>query len=152
MLRLNIQHASMSFIHLAHFAAPSGPPTLFHVTVLDCNSTRAEWDLPLPQNRNGLIRGFKVFVQPSEGGEEMEFIVIGNTTTELIVEGLTPSTGYVFSVLAFTVGDGPRTIHLTVETNSMDLCESVSIISDRTKAYSCMIWVYATFAVRDLAT
>ena len=74
--------------------------------------------------RNGVIRGFKLFVQPALGGEEMLFEVVGNQTTEFIVSNLTASTEYVVSALAYTVGDGPRSIHLTVTTNSEEICKS----------------------------
>lgn len=70
-----------------------------------------------------MIRGFIVFVQPSAGGDELAMNVTGNQTTELIIEDLTPSTSYIVSVLAYTVGNGPRTIHLTVTTNPESICE-----------------------------
>ncbi len=113
-------HKRVNSIHVV--AAPSNPPTSFHVTVLSCNTIRAEWELP-SANRNGIIRGFKVFVQPSVGGDELVFNVTGNGTTELIIEDLTPSTSYVVSVLAYTVGDGPRSIHLTVMTSEGNICK-----------------------------
>ena len=43
--------------------------------------------------------------------------------TEYIIGGLEASTRYVVSVLAFTVGDGPRSIHLTATTNPQDICK-----------------------------
>ncbi len=75
-------------------------------------------------NRNGVIRGFKLFVQPTAGGEEMLFNVTGNQTTEFIATNLTAETEYVVSVLAYTIGDGPRSIHLTVITNTEEICKN----------------------------
>lgn len=107
----------------AYSTAPSSPPTSFHVTVLSCNAIRAEWRLPIFGDRNGVIRGYVVFVQPSAGGEELAMNITGNQTTEFIIENLTPSTSYIVSVLAHTVGNGPRTIHLTVTTNPENICK-----------------------------
>ena len=64
-----------------------------------------------------------MYVQPAAGGEELVMGVAGNRTTELIIGNLTSSTSYVVSVLAYTVANGPRSIHLTVTTNTDDICE-----------------------------
>lgn len=58
----------------------------------------------------------------------MLFNITSNATTEFIVEDLDPNTQYVVSVLAYTVGDGPRSIHLTVRTNTEDICK-------------CTVWI-----------
>ena len=44
--------------------------------------------------------------------------------TEYIIEGLLPATSYVVSVLAYTIGEGPRSIHLTATTNDRSICKS----------------------------
>lgn len=64
-----------------------------------------------------------MYVQPAAGGDEMLFNITGNATTEFIVERLDHNTQYVVSILAYTVGDGPRSIHLTVRTNPEDICK-----------------------------
>ena len=86
-----------------------------------------EWQLPEVQKRNGFIRGYKLFVQLING-EETLVNITNNATTEFIVTDLDPSTQYVVSVLAYTVGDGPRSIHLTVQTNSENICKLLVII------------------------
>ncbi len=58
----------------------------------------------------------------SESGQEMT-VDLNVTQNEYIIGGLKASTRYTVSVLAYTVGDGPRSIHLKVNTNSMDICE-----------------------------
>ena len=115
-------HRAMTFLTI-YSTAPDGPPTSFHIAVLSCNSIRAEWGLPLPNNRNGVIRGFKLFVQPSAGGEEQLYNIMGNDTTQIMVSNLTGNTEYILSILAYTVGDGPRSIFLTVTTNTEEICE-----------------------------
>ncbi len=87
------------------------------MVVLNATAILVEWDLPIPDLRNGIIRGYKVFVQPP-GGDEMTFRIRGNDTNVYVVTGLQPKTAYIVSVLAYTVGDGPRSIRLTVITPS----------------------------------
>jgi hypothetical protein len=78
-----------------------------------------QYNLPTITLRNGIIRGFKIFVEEAGGdGSEMVVDVMGNSTLAYIVTGLKPATAYIFSMLAYTVGDGPRGIHLTAITNS----------------------------------
>ena len=48
--------------------------------------------------------------------------IVSNVTTEYIVSGLEPGTAYIVSMLAYTVGDGPRSIHLTVITPRISEC------------------------------
>ena len=43
--------------------------------------------------------------------------------TEYLIGGLKPSTSYTVSVLAYTVGDGPRSIRLTGTTNDETVCK-----------------------------
>ena len=45
------------------------------------------------------------------------------TDTEYIVGNLKPSTSYTFSVLAYTNGNGPRSIHLVATTNDNNICK-----------------------------
>ena len=99
--------------------APSGPPTSVHVVVLNSTAVEVQWNLPLANLRNGVVRGFKVFYE-GLGSEQMMDIADG-AANEYIVAGLQPGTVYTFSVLAYTVGDGPRSFRLTVSTFSAGL-------------------------------
>jgi len=94
---------------------PTGPPTAFHAVVLNSTAIEVQWNLPLFNLRNGIIRGYKLFVQ-RQNQEERTINIPGNRTNEYILSRLDPGTAYVVSVLAYTVGDGPRSIHLTVIT------------------------------------
>lgn len=92
-----------------------------HVLVLNSTAAEVKWNLPLYRLRNGIIRGFKVFVQAGEA-EERKIDVADGDAEEYIVSGLQPGTAYTFSVLAYTVvGDGPRSIHLTLSTFSQGM-------------------------------
>ena len=59
-------------------------------------------------------------------GSEIAIDLFENIT-EYIIGGLEASTRYVVSVLAYTIGDGPRSIHLTATTNSKQICEYIYI-------------------------
>ena len=110
---------TLPIFFLTSSTAPTGAPTSFHVVVLNSTAIEVQYDLPLFNLRNGIIRGFKIFVEQADGdGSEMMFDVIDNSTLAYIVAGLKPATAYIFSVLAYTVGDGPRGIHLTAITNA----------------------------------
>ena len=60
-------------------------------------------------------------ILPQNGREIVKDVT--KNITEYIIGGLEASTRYVVSVLAYTVGDGPRSIHLTATTNSQDICK-----------------------------
>lgn len=98
--------------------APSGPPTSVHVVVLNDSAVEVQWNLPLANLRNGIIRGFKIVYQENEDTTEQVVDVEDGTANEYIVSGLKAATVYTFSVLAYTGSDGPRSIHLTVSTFS----------------------------------
>ena len=116
----SVHHAhdtpSLSFTPFPSLTEPTGPPTSFHVVVLNTTAIEVQWNLPLRQLRNGIIRGYKLFVQQQRGRQERMINIAGSGTTEYIVSGLEPGTAYIVSALAYTVGDGPRSIHLTVLT------------------------------------
>ena len=95
---------------------PTGPPTSFHVVVLNTTAIEVQWNLPLFQLRNGIIRGYRLFIQQQGEERERTINIVGNDTTEYIISGLEPGRAYIVSALAYTVGDGPRSIHLTVST------------------------------------
>ena len=98
--------------------APSGPPTSVHVVVLNHSAVEVQWNLPLANLRNGVIRGFKIVYQENEDTTEQVVDVDDGTANEYIVSGLKAATVYTFSVLAYISSDGPRSIHLTVSTFS----------------------------------
>ena len=92
------------------------------MVAINRTAIEAEWDPPPSESRGGLILGYKLFIQSTNGGAERT-IDEGNTTEVYTVGGLQPATSYGLSVLAYTsVGDGPRSIHLTVPTLSENLC------------------------------
>ena len=100
------------------YTAPDGPPTSFNLVVVNSTAIEALWELPEINVRNGIIRGYKLFVQ-SSGKDIRNVTIMNNETLAYIVGGLERATPYTFSILAYTVADGPRSIYLTAAT----LCE-----------------------------
>ena len=101
---------------ISTFTAPDGPPTSFDLMVINSTAIEALWELPEIGVRNGIIRGYKLFVQ-SMGRDIRNITISNNQTLAYIVGGLERSTPYTFSILAYTLaGDGPRSIHLTAVT------------------------------------
>ena len=79
--------------------------------------------------RNGIIRGYKLFVQ-RQGGEEMTINIEGNDTDSYTLTGLLPTTAYIISALAYTVGDGPGVFTLLPSQHPQVNTFSTVILSD----------------------
>jgi hypothetical protein len=106
-------------MYLDAHAAPTSAPTDFHVNAINSTSIEVLWELPPYNSRGGIIRGFKLFVTPANGGSERTINIRDNSTDVYAVSGLRVATSYRFSVLAYTrLGDGPRSIALTIATLS----------------------------------
>ena len=103
------------------YLAPSGPPLNFHIAVVNCSAIHTEWSMPSYYSRNGLIRGYKVMYKAQNSDEEV--LDLSANVTEYVIGNLTSSTIYEVTVLAYTVGDGPRSIFLTAQTNDENICE-----------------------------
>ena len=84
--------------------------------MIDSTAIEATWNLPELNMRNGFIRGYKLFVQTRDGTTVRTVTIPDNDTMAYIVDGLERATPYTFSILAYTVADGPRSIHLTAIT------------------------------------
>ena len=92
------------------------------MVAINRTAIEVEWNLPPLNDRGGIIRGYKLYYLLTNGGVEQMIDISDNTTDAYIVNGLQPATSYRFSVLAYTnVGDGPRSIHLTIPTLSENL-------------------------------
>ena len=100
-------------------SVPSGPPANFSVTAITSTSVTASWELPPPDDRNGIITGFKLFYKKkgSSGSQIMEAINSGSIRNKAVA-GLNEYTEYEFQVLAYTsVGDGPNSSKSFERTN-----------------------------------
>ena len=103
---------------ISHHTAPDGPPSQFNIEAINETAIEALWGLPASNVRNGIIRGYRLFVQAS-GGDEMIMNITNSNTQAFIVGGLQSRTAYTVSILAYTAaGDGPRSIRLTTTTST----------------------------------
>ncbi|XP_068725948.1 uncharacterized protein [Montipora capricornis] len=91
---------------------PSKPPSGFIVNVSTSSSVTASWQLPPADSRNGIIRGFKLFINRKETGDKPDVQLIDVSKTSVYtktITGLQESTEYELQVLAYTsAGDGPK--------------------------------------------
>jgi hypothetical protein len=88
--------------------------------MINSTSVNMTWSLPEPGSRNGIIRGFKIFYSKTgDSGTAKVQDIKGNTTLNLILtpSGFEHSSAYSFSILAYTVSDGPiSTVVMTTNT------------------------------------
>jgi hypothetical protein len=88
--------------------APTCSPKLLSAQTTSSTSVRLTWT-PTPDNecRNGIIRGYRIGYILTEGKHPETITVDNPSTTSHDVTGLDTYTWYTFSVLAYTVDDGP---------------------------------------------
>ena len=90
------------------------------MTASTSTSVTALWQLPPTGFRNGIIKGFKLFIQRKGSGDKPNVQLV-NASNALVytknVTGLKESTEYELQVLAYTsAGDGPNSFVLFVKT------------------------------------
>lgn len=109
-------HATISLIiHVVcSITVPSGPPTNFTASPTSSTSAQLAWDLPHPQQRNGIIRQFVIEVEPLAG--QTFSITTSGSSSSFVVSALRPFTYYLFSVAAITIGRGPATQQIQIQT------------------------------------
>ncbi|XP_068675665.1 cell adhesion molecule DSCAML1-like [Montipora foliosa] len=103
--------------------APSKPPSGFIVNASTSASVIASWQLPPADSRNGIIRGFKLFINRKDSGDKPDVQLIDvsqNSVYTKTVTGLQESTEYELQVLAYTsAGDGPQSSVQFVKTKEL---------------------------------
>jgi len=90
----------------------------FAVDVISYTEVKLSWSLPPAEERNGVIRGFRIsYCKKSDCSSPFVIpIQDGNKVTDNIV-GLASYTEYDFKILAYTVADGPYTSPVTKRTH-----------------------------------
>ena len=87
------QHTYMYAHPHAHkhtHTAPTAPPTAFHLVVLNSTAIEVQWESPPYDHINGVLRGYKLFVQPQGENEIMYNITVSiNLLTPKCLKGLT---------------------------------------------------------------
>ena len=93
------------------------------MTASTSTSVTASWQLPPKDSRNGIIRGFKLFINRKGSGDkpDVQFIDVSNASLYTkTVTGLQGSTEYELQVLAYTsAGDGPKSSVQSVKTKEV---------------------------------
>ena len=105
------------FINLPYFLEPSAPPANVKGKNSSSRSIKVQWD-EIPKNdKNGIIKGYKITYKDWRSGVE-KTQTVGAPYREVELEGLNEFTKYNISLLAFTVkGDGPQSSTITVSTD-----------------------------------
>ena len=87
------------------------------------SSVTASWQLPHADSRNGIIRGFKLFIKRIGSDVQMIYVISNPSVYTKTVTGLQESTGYELQVLAYTsAGDGPKSLAHFVKTKEVGKC------------------------------
>ena len=93
------------------------------MTTSTSTSVTASWQLPPKDSRNGIIQGFKLFINRKRSGDkpDVQFIDVFNASLYTkTVTGLQGSTEYELQVLAYTsAGDGPKSSVQLVKTKEV---------------------------------
>ena len=86
--------------------APSGAPRMLTIVNTEVSTISLAWQLPLPQDRNGIILGFSV--QVTSISNRADTTMITTPYTNITVTSLAPYTVYECIVAAYTrIGTGP---------------------------------------------
>lgn len=96
------------------YAAPTGPPQNFTITINGSRSLILDWDTPLPQDVNGIVTDYTVTVTSSVGNSSFQ---IGSNVTTYTLTALRPYITYTCVVAAHTsIGQGPFSTIISVAT------------------------------------
>ena len=99
--------------------APDIAPRNFHVSLVNSTAVEVIWSQPSRNTigLNGALKGFKIVVEKLNGITKI-INISSNTTIPIvayIVNNLEPGQQYRFSMLMYTIADGPEGMHLTVK-------------------------------------
>ena len=84
--------------------------TTFHITTLNSTTVEAVWRLPfVTTGINGIIRGFKIIINKVNGPQQTINVDDDNAQAYIITD-LQQSATYFFSILIYTIEDGPQSV------------------------------------------
>ena len=105
-------HVSSIFDLYFHIE-PDAPPQNLSGSAVNSTSLFLSWELPPSEQQNGIIRRYLVNVIEIETGNGNE---LSTTDTHITVSGLHPFYHYECNVSAVTIGAGPYTLPITIQT------------------------------------
>ena len=99
-------------------AVPSGAPHNFTASSAGATSVRLQWDPPVKRHRNGEIVLYELlYHQRRDPADDWP---TNTTDTFIVIDGLQPTTDYVFHIRAYTSeGAGPWSSQLPFRTTNM---------------------------------
>jgi len=99
-------------------AVPSGAPHNFTASSAGATSIRLQWDPPVKRHRNGEIALYELLYH--ERRDPADDWPTNTTDTFIVIDGLQPTTDYVFHIRAYTSeGAGPWSSQLPFRTTNM---------------------------------
>ena len=104
----------MTLLWYGLITAPTVAVSNFHITTLNSTTVEAVWRLPsVTTGINGIVRGFKIIVDKRNGTQQI-INVEGEGAQAYIISNLEQSATYFFSIVIYTVGDGPQSVILQI--------------------------------------
>jgi len=96
-------------------AVPAGAPLNFTAIGVSSTSVRLQWDPPARQHRNGEIVLYELLYHDRR--DPAEDWPTNTTDTSIVIDGLQPTTNYIFQIRAYTgKGPGPWSNQLPFQT------------------------------------
>ena len=95
------------------YTVPDGAPLNPFGTVIDSRTLSFAWEPPVEEDRNGIIRQYRINIVEVDTGRQFEVV---STTTSISVSSLHPYYTYQWVVSAFTIGAGPYSTSQTIST------------------------------------
>ena len=93
---------------------PTGPPVLTLYYTIDSTSLYLSWTAPPLDQQNGLIRRYDLILTELDTGAVFSF---STARTNFTATQLHPDYSYQIEVSAFTIGSGPRSPPLVLQTD-----------------------------------
>ena len=94
-------------------SVPSSPPQAVQGVAVDSRTISLSWDPPSLDEHNGIIREYLVNITEVDTGRTFER---SSTVESLVVTSLHPYYSYSFTIAAITVGLGPFSEAVVVQT------------------------------------
>ena len=105
---------SLPLHHTPSPPAPTAEPQSVTGSSVNSETVSLSWDPPPFDRQNGLIRQYLINITELDTGTNY---LLTSPSTELTVYSLHPYYFYEFTVAAVTVGVGPASLPITVQTN-----------------------------------